>query len=33
MLPCYLYQFFRPAGAAPTKPLIKQGKDFKKYKK
>jgi putative N6-adenine-specific DNA methylase len=33
MLPCYLYQFFRPAGTAPTKPPIKQGKDFKKYKK
>ena len=33
MLPCYLYQFFRPASAAPAKPPIKQGKDFRKFKK
>ena len=33
MLPCYLYQFFKPAGAAPSKPDGKRGKDFKKFKK
>jgi putative N6-adenine-specific DNA methylase len=30
MLPCYLYQFFKPAGSAPAKPY---SKDFHKYKK
>lgn len=33
MLPCYLYQFFRPASVAPAKPPVKHSKDFKKYKK
>lgn len=33
MLPCYLYQFFRPAGTTPVKPSVKNGKDFKKIKK